>query len=46
MAEVWEGDSLQGLVVLSEDLGWLLLEGADFSLEKPSQRAVSLTFVL
>ena len=41
MVEVWKGDSLQSLVVLSEDLGWLLLEGADFSLEEPSQRAVS-----
>ena len=46
MAGVWESDSLQGLVVLSKDLGWLLLEEADFSLEEPSQRAVSLTFVL
>ena len=46
MAKVWKGVSLQGLVVLSEGLGWLLLKGADFSLEEPSQQAVSLMFVL
>ena len=45
MARVWEGISLQGLVVLSEDLGWLIPAGTDFSLEEPPQIAVSLTFV-